>query len=249
MSEPVVSFVVPAHNEARLLPRTLASLHAAARILALAHEIIVVDDDSDDGTGAIAQAAGATVATVRHRQIARARNAGARLASGGILVFVDADTTVDACVLRATLAAIAKGAVGGGALLRFDRPLPASGRLAEAALALTMKLTGLAAGACVFCTREAFDAVGGFDETLFATEELTLSRALRRRGPFVILRERVVTSGRKARTHSARELLAPILALVRHGPAARRRRDLLDLWYGGRRDDPREAAPQPGREC
>lgn len=102
-----------------------------------------------------------------------------------------------------------------------------------------MRLWRLAAGAYLFCTAEAFAAVGGFDETLFATEELTMSRALRKAGPTVILRERVLTSGRKARTHGLSELLAPVGLLLRYGPSARRDRARLSLWYGRRRDDPR----------
>jgi GT2 family glycosyltransferase len=235
-----VSFIVPAHNEEQLLGRTLASPQVAATATAISSEIIVVDDDSDDRTTAIAEAAGARVLSVHHRQIARARNAGAEVATGDVLIFVDADTIVDAATVRDTLAAVERGCVGGGALLRFDDPLPLSARVLTLVLTLTMKMTGLAAGAYVFATRAAFAQIGGFDATLFATEELTFSRALRRVGPTAILRSRVLTSGRKARTHSSRELLAPIAALLRHGPGARKRRDALDLWNGRRRQDPRD---------
>jgi len=47
--------------------------------------------------------------------------------------------------------------------------------------------------------------VGGFDTALYATEEATISFALHRQGRFVCLRECVLTSGRKLRTHSAIE--------------------------------------------
>jgi hypothetical protein len=58
---------------------------------------------------------------------------------------VDADTLVNARTLRATVAAIERGAVGGRALLDFDGPLPAVGRVMAAALALGMRVWGLAA--------------------------------------------------------------------------------------------------------
>jgi glycosyltransferase involved in cell wall biosynthesis len=241
-----ISFIIPAHNEEQLLGRTLSALHAAAATAAavdgvdVGYEVIVVDDDSDDRTAAIAHAAGARVVPVTHRQIARARNAGARVATGDLLIFVDADTVIDAATLRATVAAIDAGAVGGGALLRFDGPLPLLAKGIAAATRFTMQLTGMAAGAYIFCTREAFDAVGGFDESLFVTEELTLSRALSRVGRMIILRESVLTSGRKARTHSGRELLAPLTRMFRYGLETRRQREHLDLWYGGRRHDPLE---------
>jgi GT2 family glycosyltransferase len=161
-------------------------------------------------------------------------------AAGELFVFVDADTRVETPTIRATVSAVGRGCAGGGALLRFDEPLPLSIRITGVCLRLTMRLSRLAAGAYLFATREAFHAVGGFDEGLFVTEELTLSRALRRVGPFAILSESVVTSARKARTHSTRELLAPVALMFRRGPGARRRRADLDLWYGPRRSDPRE---------
>jgi len=236
----VISFIVPAHNEEQLLGPTLEALHAAARTAGSPYELIVVNDASTDRTMAIAEAAGARVIQVQHRQIARARNAGAKAATGDVFVFVDADTRVAAATIRATVAAVEHGAVGGGALLRFDEPLPISVRLIGVCLRLTMRVGRLAAGAYIFATRDAFEAVGGFDETLFATEELTLSRALRRVGRFSILSESVITSGRKARTHTTGELLAPIGLLFRRGPGARRQRVELDLWYGQRRHDPGE---------
>jgi len=235
----VITFIIPAHNEEQLLGRTLAALHAASAEIGTPYELIVVDDASTDRTAEVARAAGARVIAVAHRQIASTRNAGARAAAGDLLIFVDADTLVNAATLRATVAAVERGAAGGGALLSFDGPLPIAVRMLAAALALGMRLGHLAAGAYLFCTRHAFDAVGGFDETLFATEELTMSRALRRVGPMVILRERVLTSGRKARTHDLFELLAPVGLLLRYGSSARHHRGRLSLWYGRRRHDPR----------
>jgi hypothetical protein len=81
--------------------------------------------------------------------------------------------------------------------------------------------------------------VGGFDETLFATEEIALSRALKRQGRFVILRVPVVTSGRKLRSHSAGEILGLFGVALRGGRASLRTRRHLGLWYGRRRDDPK----------
>jgi hypothetical protein len=80
--------------------------------------------------------------------------------------------------------------------------------------------------------------VGGFDETLYAAEELALCRALGRRGRFAILRETVLTSGRKLRTHSAREIVWAALRVAFAGRAGVRDRSRLDLWYAPRREDP-----------
>jgi glycosyltransferase involved in cell wall biosynthesis len=235
---PSVSFIIPAHNEAQLLARTLSSIEQAAQALQLSFEMIVVDDASVDQTPELARAHGARVVFVNHRQIAATRNAGAREATGEWLVFVDADTIIGEAVLRDAIAALRAGAVGGGCVVRFDGRVPRYGRVLIALVLPVYLALGLAAGCFLFCTRQAFDAVGGFDEKLFAAEEAVLSRSLRRRGRFVLLRTSVVTSGRKLRAHSAREVLGTLLRLALTGPRALRRREGLGLWYGQRRADP-----------
>jgi len=234
----MISFIVPAYNEEPLIGRTLAALHAAARDTGEAYEIVVVDDGSTDATAEVAIDHGARVLRVQHRQIASTRNAGARAASGDILMFVDADTIVTGATLNAALAALRAGAVAGGASLRLDGRLPWHGRVLLVVVRAGMRLGRLAAGCYVFCTRAAFEAAGGFDERLFASEEIALSRALARQGRVVILRETVVSSGRKLRTHSGWEIFGLMSAVVRQGRRALRSRERLGLWYGDRRSDP-----------
>ena len=232
----MISCVIPAYNEERWLPATLDALAAALRDLDEASEVIVVDDASTDRTAAIAAAHGACVVSVSHRQIAATRNAGARMARGDRLAFIDADTLVDADVLRAALAAMRGGAIGGGAGVRFDGEVPRYARVLLPVLVRAFRALHLAAGCFVFCTKGAFDAAGGFDERLYAAEELALSRALKRQGPFVVLREAVKTSGRKLRTHSARDILRMLLGVALRGRGALASRNGLELWYDGRRD-------------
>src|SRR5882724_9205202 len=90
----MISFIVPAHNEQACLGRTLDAIHKAARAVGQPYEIIVVDDASTDATAEIAAQNNARVVSVNHRQIAATRNAGARIAHGDQLLFVDADTTI-----------------------------------------------------------------------------------------------------------------------------------------------------------
>jgi glycosyltransferase involved in cell wall biosynthesis len=234
----MISFIVPAYNEERVLGATLTAMHAAAKACNRRYEIIVVDDSSTDRTAEIALAHGASVVLVACRQIAGARNAGARAAAGDIFVFVDADTTVNAQVLEASLRALDRGAAGGGATFHLEGRIPWHGRVLVVLVRASMRAARLAAGCYLFCTRRAFEEAGGFDERLFATEEIALSRALRRHGPVVILRDTVQTSGRKLRTHSGWELLRLMSAVVASGRRAVRSREGLDLWYGSRRVDP-----------
>ncbi|MGE3172364.1 MAG: glycosyltransferase [Planctomycetota bacterium] len=250
-----MSFVVPAHDEEAALPATLAAIAEAAS--GLRYEIVVVDDASTDRTGAIARAAGAVVVRVEHRQISRTRNAGAAVARGRVLVFVDADTRVTPAVLAAVRAAVEDGAIGGGARIAFDAPVPRWAKTVAPAFTRLYRAFGLAAGCFLFCTRDAFLAVGGFDEAMFAGEEVQMSRALRRfaraerrRGRtarFTIVAEAVVTSARKLRQFSGWTLLRTIAWVGFAGRRGVRDRRRLDLWYAPRRPDPAPPAAPDGR--
>jgi glycosyltransferase involved in cell wall biosynthesis len=235
MTVPEVSFVVPAYNEERALPRTLAAIHDAMRGIGRAYEVVVADDASTDATAAIAAAGNARVVPVRFRQIARTRNAGARAASADILVFVDADTRVNEVVLRAALAELEAGAVGGGATPVFEAGAPRWAHLVMRTVVGTMSVMRLAAGCFVFVRRGPFEAVGGFDERHFAGEEVMLSLALQHHGRFVILRERLETSARKFIGASACETAWMSLKLAARGMRGVRRREGNEFWYDGRR--------------
>lgn len=233
----MLSFIVPAHNEAASIEATVRAIATAAVGAGAAHEIVVVDDASSDRTAALAAAAGARVVAVDLRQIAAARNAGARAALGDVFVFVDADTLIATDVVAGLARAIADGAVGGGAAVRFDEPTPRWVRLVlpfSIWLARRLRITG---GCFLFCTRAAFDAVGGFDETLYASEEIRLCRLLRARGEFVILRQAVLTSGRKLRTYSGWEILGAMLRIALAGRNGVKDRSRLGIWYDPRRAD------------
>jgi glycosyltransferase involved in cell wall biosynthesis len=228
-----LSFVVPAHNEAQLIDDAVTHLHRAAAVVGRPYEIIVVDDGSTDGTGRLAEAAGARVVAVEVRQIAAARNAGARAAQGDALFFIDADTRLEAATLDAALTALAEGAAGGGAHVVFDGPVP---RYAKPGVALVLggfRVLNWTVGCFMFCRRSAFDAMGGFDERLYAAEEVAFSRALKREGRLVLVQPAVVTSARKFRTHSAGEMARMATSALFVGVRYR-----VPLWYGERRRDP-----------
>jgi glycosyltransferase involved in cell wall biosynthesis len=237
-----VSFVLPCWNEQAILGRTLGALFDAARQLDVPFEVIVADDASTDRTAEIARECGASVVRTGCRQIAGTRNAGARAARGDLLVFVDADTLVTPEVVRAAVQAVRNGAVGGGCTVKFDEPVPLYARLMLPVFTRLYRMAGLAAGCFMFCTRQAFAAVGGFDEGLYASEECSLTLALRRQGRFVLLRETVLTSGRKLRTHSGSEIFKGMVRLARRGPQSVRDRQDKDIWYGERRPDPAPGA-------
>lgn len=229
----MLSFIVPAHDEEALLPETLRTLRASAETLNTSYEIVVVDDSSTDATVEIGRALADRVVSVKLRQIAGTRNAGAKAARGDVLVFVDADTLVPPKTLRYMARALGNGVVGGGAWVETDPLTPAWAKLVTRLI--VFGFCGLArnAGGCfLFARRADFDAVGGFDERYFASEEAHLSIALKRRGPFVVVRPPVITSGRKWRLLSVRQVLEQLGRLARTGEEALGQRDALGLWYG-----------------
>jgi glycosyltransferase involved in cell wall biosynthesis len=198
----VISFIVPAWNEEAMIGRTLQRLRDSADPLGEPYEIIVVDDSSTDRTAEIAASHGALVVSVQLRHIAAVRNAGARHARGEALIFVDADTLVPEPTLAAAYQALYDGAIGGGAIVEFEGRIPFLTRLYIVGFMFVWNSMNFAAGCFVFTRRDTFDAAGGWDEQYFAGEEVFLSRALKKLGRFVILRERVISSERKARLFS-----------------------------------------------
>jgi len=235
---PVISFIVPAHNEEAWVGRCVAALNHSGAAVGEPYEVIVVDDASTDATGRVAADAGAHVIRVEHRQIAATRNAGARVARGIYFFFVDADTLANPAAVRAALAALRGGAVGGGGMVRFDGWVPLWARVLYPAYSVTARLIKLVGGCFLFCTREAFEAAGGFPEQFYASEEVHLSAELKKRGRFVIPGPTVVTSARKLRTIPALDLLRMLQRLFVHGNRIFHQREGLEFWYGPRPKDP-----------
>lgn len=234
----MLSFIVPAYNEELELPSTLAAITRAAADSGNAeHELIVVDDGSTDRTAQIAREAGAQLVSINRRQIAASRNAGARAAGGDVLFFVDADTRIRATHITGAITALAAGYSGGSAHIQTDGDLPWWGRLFLSLLCTVYFAVNLGAGAFLFTTRQNFAAAGGFDEQFFVGEEVYFSQALKKLGRFKILREAVLTSGRKLRMYSAGEVFSQLFAILIRGKRAARSRDRLALWYGGKREN------------
>jgi glycosyltransferase involved in cell wall biosynthesis len=235
----MISFIIPAHNEEQFLGRTLVAVRRVGEVLSEAYEVIVVDDSSTDQTAEIAKDHGARVVAVQHRQIAKTRNSGAREAKGDKFFFIDADTEPTEEVVRAALRAMEQDAVGGGSGFRFDGKVPFLALVSAKVLLWVSRIIGLACGCYVFATREAFEKSGGFDEELYAAEEWAFSGRLKRVGKFVILKEQVITSGRKMRGYSPREILGQLGYILWKGRKGLKSREGLGMWYGERRTDTR----------
>jgi glycosyltransferase involved in cell wall biosynthesis len=233
-----VSAIVPAFNEERLLPATLANLR---QVLPPGSELVVCDNNSTDRTAEIARAAGAIVVFEPVNQISRARNRGAAAASGDWLLFVDADSLPSQDLLRETVFQIQSGScLAGGATVDFEtRELFV--RFWLALWNAASRLGRWAAGSYIFVEAAAFRALGGFSEELYAAEEIDLFRRLKRLARaqgrrVVILHDHPLrTSDRKARLYRPREHLAFFLKTLVTGGRTLRRREDCAVWYDGRR--------------
>lgn len=226
-----LSFIIPAWNEEVLIGATIKSIQTSAK--EFDYEIIVADDASDDRTAEIAKELGARVVTCNNRQIGPTRNDGAAVATGDILVFVDADTIVSEEVVDETVKAINSGAVAGGSFPRFDGEIPFLAKILTPILRLFFYVLRFAAGAYMFCTPRSFASSGGFDAKFFAAEEVHLAKQLHKYGKFKTIKSRVITSGRKFRTHSSFEILVTLFLVS--VPWLRNIKKRKNLWYGSRK--------------
>jgi cellulose synthase/poly-beta-1,6-N-acetylglucosamine synthase-like glycosyltransferase len=235
----MISFIVPAHNEQACLGDTLQAIRKAMRGVGKLYEIVVANDASTDATAEIAQENNARVINVNHRQIAATRNSGARAAQGERLFFVDADTIVNRRVVTSALRCLDEGAVGGGAPARFDGAAPLYAHFLMLWFGCWLRLAGIAGGAFLFCTRDAFEAVGGFDERLFGAEDAKMSWELKREGRFVVLWRWIVTSGRRVQGIRGLQMVSALVGMGFFPKMLRQRSSVKKIWYDSNREEGR----------
>jgi glycosyltransferase involved in cell wall biosynthesis len=193
------SVVVPAHDEADLLPATLASLRA--QDFQDGYEVIVVDNASRDGTAAVAEALGVRVVVEPQLGVCRARQRGVDVAYGEIIVSTDADTRHPPDWLSRIDAAFA---AGGPEVVAVAGPCRYADPPWWAALVPPLWFSGIAAAAgragwvpYLTATNVAFRRAGfpGYDESLaFGGDEVDLLRRLRGCGRIVWLADNAVTT-------------------------------------------------------
>lgn len=184
-SAPTLSFVIPVRNGASHLARCLRSIHAAGDGLSDI-EIVVVDNGSTDESAAVAAGFGArVVAAGSQLRVGGLRNAGVQTSSGAILAFVDADHEIATDWIGRCRSALSADGVGAAGRM-YDAPRPgtwvqrAYGCLRDHS-PVARDVEWLGAGNLAVW-RHVFDAVGGFDESVEACEDVDLCRTIRERG-------------------------------------------------------------------
>lgn len=204
-----MSVVIPAFNEELYLEATLRRVNQAIDHLQRDAdvEVIVVDNDSTDRTPEIAKNLGATILHEPVHNIGRVRNAGAQIANGEVLIFIDADTLVPEDLLARIDEAMESPQCVGGSVDIDYRPKNPLIRAYVRFWRFLGILFEMSQGVTQFCRRDIFMALGGYDETLFNGEDVDFYSRL----------------GRYARKNGGRRCFIDQVAVV---PSARR----YDHW-------------------
>jgi GT2 family glycosyltransferase len=191
-----ISFVVPVRNDAVRLETCLRSILAGACGAAVL-DIVVVDNGSTDGSPDVARRLGAEVLVIENVRVSELRNRGARHAAGDILAFVDADNEIAPGWVAAAVEMLQQPGVGAvGALYHA----PSGGTWVQRTYgALRGRTEGqrdtswLGSGNLAVW-RRTFEAVGGFDISLEACEDVDLCRRIRGTGARIVGDARLVSA-------------------------------------------------------
>ena len=191
-----ISFVVPAHNEQALLPRTLAGIKTEAARVGCAAEIIVVDNASTDATAAVAAAVpGVRVVAEPQKGLSRARQAGFAASTGRLVANIDADTILPEGWLTQVLTEFGRDpklVALSGPYIYYDAPMRirifarlfyCNGWLTYAVNRFVLRVGSMLQGGNFVVTRAALEQIGGFDPAFtFYGEDTDAARRLHRVG-------------------------------------------------------------------
>lgn len=212
-----ISAVIPLLGEGREPLPLIETLERCAEVA----EILLIESESEPEAGA------RTPIDARWRKVrvlveargrARQMNAGARVASGDILLFLHGDSRLDEAAVAEARAAVSRGATAAAAFRLGYRETRRSLRLLAQAGRWLSRIHPYALGdQGLAIRREAFVRLGGFPDVPILEDWLFL-RALRRRTGFRILRSTCATSGRRfLRRGPLRQLLQNARILYRYG--------------------------------
>lgn len=199
-----VSVIIPAYNEERCLPRTLERIQRALSLVSRPSEIIVVDNDSQDGTKQVAESFGAKVFLETEHNISRVRNTGARNSTGDVLIFIDADTLVPETLFQKITAVMAdENCFGGAVAVEYEELARKWVKYYLSGWKFWGRVFNMAQGAAQFCRKYVFEGLMGYDQTIFMGEDIEfywrLTRFAKRNKGYLYFVEqpKVTTSSRR----------------------------------------------------
>jgi uncharacterized protein len=189
----IISVIIPTLNEAHVLAATLETVSESENV-----EIIIADGGSSDETMEMVR-----TYNVRSLQVPACRaaqmNAGAKEASGDILLFLHADTRLPRRWAYHVRSELDKPLVAGGAFtLKLDENALWSEIIERLANMRSRRLHMPYGDQAIFMTARLFHKMGGFAE-LPIMEDFEFMRRLRKWGRISVIPEPVVTSARRWR--------------------------------------------------
>ena len=202
VAEPVISVVVPAYNEERIIATCLQ--HLKAQDFQHPFEIILANNNSTDKTAEIAQRLGARVLNVAEKGYVHAAIAGVQTARGSIIAMTDADTRVPSHWLQRiydTLQARPDLVAVGGPFEFHDGPSGVR-RVIKLLNSISPRLMiASLSGMNMAFRKSAYEAVGGFNPKINLQADTYLGNRLAKYGKTMLIRDNVVqSSGRRYQT-------------------------------------------------
>jgi glycosyltransferase involved in cell wall biosynthesis len=218
-----LSVIIPARNEESYVARAIESV--ANQNYALdALECVVVNNGSADATADVAADVGRArpelavrIATEPVAGVGRAKNRGAAVAQGEVLIFMDADSWMDRDLAHHVAAAWAQGHPAGSIRIVADSRHPVD-RGFFAVMEVGKVLFGIQSQ-MMYCDAGLFRAVGGFDGTLHLAEDLEFLKRVQahmrenRDGTVCHVRDSAIrTSPRRLRARPFHLAMVPMFA-------------------------------------
>jgi len=187
----MISVIIPAHNEERYLRRTLESLQTQNYGW---FEVIVVANGCTDRTREIARGRCHRLIVLSQKSLGVARNLGARMARGELLLFLDADTLLEPMALRIIAENFTTADAAGTIRGRPDIARPAYRLIYGLKNLLHRWSLHPGTSGVILCWKDHFVRVGGFDEALQVRENSELLKRLLRFGRYKFVGEVCATT-------------------------------------------------------
>lgn len=180
MKRPLVSVIIPAYNEAKVIGRLLASLKSQSYPNI---EIIVIDDNSTDATPKIAKTFTSHVFTRPHAERSVQRNYGAAKSTGDYLLVLDADMELSPPVIQDCLDAVTRHPNIGAVVIPETSIATNFWERCKAFERSFYAYTGdTGIEAARFFPKKVFNQVGGYDQTITGTEDWDLPETIQKQG-------------------------------------------------------------------
>ncbi|MBL7670311.1 MAG: glycosyltransferase [Bdellovibrionaceae bacterium] len=197
------SILIPAHNEEFFIQKCLDAVDKARTRSKHEVEVIVCLNRCTDGTEKLAREFGAKIVKEDAKNLSKIRNTAAKVATGDVIVTIDADSQMSENTLTEIERLLLIGKyIGGGTKIKTERVSLGiiCSTLVIARYALPWKIPS---AGIFWCYKKDFDAIGGFNEKMLSIEDLDFAKRLKEYGKSqgkkygTLWKSHIITSCRK----------------------------------------------------